>query len=960
MRTSFHASLCIAIFCGSLFTPGLAAAWNATTPEKEANAAPQSLMPTLTPPQDNFADAGDTATAAPQALPSAAAAPQQLTQPAPLPEAAPPQPVSQQPAPQQPIPPVQPAAPQPPAPQAAQPTAPTTTPAPTPVAAEPATPEAQQITLPAPAPEPETQVQVPAQPQQPAVAEQPPSEREQVVLEARNGEYDHALPVLHRIHKEHPEDIGVTRDLLAVSSWAHIDAEAVALYKTLPEGPEPDYVLEAVGKSYRNLGKPKDALAVYETGLKQSPDNVNFAAGEIRSLMEAGYIEKALKAAKADLEKNGERLDVLLAAADAADQYNLTYESLRYYQNALIIAPKDREALHGVMHIEDEMGAPQLAHKLADQHPGIISPAEYRHIEGDEAAAQVRWGPLEPPNDSQRYAETDHAIQSLDALIVKWSKAGRGAQSDVLRARFDRMVALRDRTRMQNVVDEYNELRQEGIAIPPYVLTAVGDAYLYLRQPEAARDLYLEALKYDPKDFEAKRQLYYAYVECGDFDAAYDTIDSLDAEQPVWIRLKGAADPEANNLREAADRDAGLARLYGNELGEADDRISKLTFAAPYNARNRQALGDVYSTRGWPRAALEQFQTGTALQNGQDVGNEAGAALANLDLQNFREAEAQINDLAARYPENIDVQRAERLWQVHNMAELDVKGYYAFKPSTSVNGGQGFGIDAMLYSQPIDYNWRLFAGNLYAHEEEPNNEGRVSLERTTAGIEYRDGPVTASLAPTDSMFHAENRIGVTANGAYAFGDQWSADLDGEILSKETPLRALNAGITADSVNGTATWRQSEARELVLGAGVMPFSDSNLRTEQSAAYTQQLYADSQWTLEGLGDLGASQNSKDENRPYYNPASDLMALAGARVTQVLYRRYETLYEHSVTVKPGAYWEQNFGTSAAFDMRYEQRIHYNDTLNAGVGVDFARQAYDGAYENDISLTFDISERF
>jgi biofilm PGA synthesis protein PgaA len=513
---------------------------------------------------------------------------------------------------------------------------------------------------------------------------------------------------------------------------------------------------------------------------------------------------------------------------------------------------------------------------------------------------------------------------------------------------------------MQNVVEEYVKLRDEGITVPAYALTAVGDAYLYLREPETARDLYLEALKSDPDDFETKRQLYYAYVECDDFDDAYKTIDDLDASQPVWIRLKGSADPVPDSLRETADRDAGLARLYGNELAEADDRISALAFAAPYDARNREALGNVYSTRGWPRAALEQYQTGTAIQGGQDAGNEAGAALANLDLQNFQAAKAQIEDLAARYPENQDVQRAERLWQVHNMAEFDVKAYYAFKPSTSVNGGQGFGIDTMLYSSPLDYNWRLFVGDFFAHEEEPFNEGRVSLERMTAGVEYRDGPVTASVAPTDSFFHNEDRVGGTAEGAYAFDDQWTGNLDGEILSKETPLRALNKGITADSVNVGATWRQSEARELVLGAAAMPFSDSNLRTEQSAAYTEQLYSDPHWTIDGLADLGASQNSKDENRPYYNPGSDVMALVGGRVTEVLYRRYETLYEHSFEITPGMYWEQGFGDSAALAFRYEQRIHYNDTLNAGVGLNFARQDYDGVPENDISLTFDLSERF
>ena len=60
----------------------------------------------------------------------------------------------------------------------------------------------------------------------------------------------------------------------------------------------------------------------------------------------------------------------------------------------------------------------------------------------------------------------------LDAHIGKWSQNNDpSAYPDIQRARFDRLIALRDRARMQDVVNEYNRWLQEGVEVPPYALS---------------------------------------------------------------------------------------------------------------------------------------------------------------------------------------------------------------------------------------------------------------------------------------------------------------------------------------------------------------------------------------------------------------------------------------------------------------------------------------------------------
>lgn len=802
-----------------------------------------------------------------------------------------------------------------------------------------------------------------------SVASSYQDEHEHAVRIARDGRVNEGLALLQKLHQDHPNDINITRDVLVASGWAGHDQDVIKIFETLPSEGEPDFVYAAVGLSYRNLHQPNRAYDIYRLALHNSPDNTSFMAGAISSLTDAGQFDNALNTANAALERHGDRPEILSAAANAADtvaekdphQKQRLYQAFRLYQRALEISPGYHEALKGYIHVTDLIGMPQVALDLANKNPGLLSNTEYRRIEGDEAAAFVRWGVLEPKDETSRYEETDKAIARLDSLISKWGKSGKEAYGDVLRARLDRIVAYRDRNRMQDVIEEYNALRAVNVLIPPYVLSAVADAYLYLRHPEKARDLALKVLDQEPNNFEARRQLFYAYVECDDFDNAYTTIDQLDRDQGIWIRLKGLATPLPNSYRAVADLDSSVARLYGGELEDAEDKISAIAFAAPNNSQNRKALGDIYDARGWPRAAAEEYAIGRALQeDGKDVSNETGLASMALELQNYQEAETRINNLSQRFPESTGVQRLERAWDVHNMAELQVKGEYASRPTTSLAGGEGYKVESTLYSAPFFYNWRIFAGQSFAHEAEPNDEGLVGYWRSIAGVEYRNGPLTIDAAPTLNQTHDTSRVGAQSNANWAFNDQWSASLAGELFSHNTPLRAMNRGLHANEGNLGVIWRQNESRSISMSGAAMPFSDGNFRSLENIALQQRLFTTPHWSVDGIAEAGLSQNNKNEARPYYNPASDLLAEAGFKITEILYHRYDVLYQHSLSFTPGLYSEQHFGNSFAYGLRYEQRIQTSDTFEAGFGVGLARQAYDGVYENDINVTVDLLKRF
>ncbi len=790
------------------------------------------------------------------------------------------------------------------------------------------------------------------------------AEHKYAVKVARDGDIASGAATLERLYAEHPDDIGLARDYIVVLGWAGKDKESVKAYRALEAGRQPDFVVESVARSYRNLKNPKEALAVYREGLQRSPNNLVFVAGEIRSMADAGDPGKALVRAEDDLRKRGDRVETLLAAAYAAKVKKSPVESVRYCERAVRLSPNDKTAKHDLILAIADMGSPQVAQNMADANPDVLSPAEYRRIEGDKAAASVRWSPHEPSSEANRFVATDQTIAKLDKLINNWNKQGKSAQADLARARFDRMVAYRDRSRMQDVLDEHERLKSEGVTIPPYAMAAVGDALLYTRKPRQARDVYLNVLEAQPKDFNTRMQLFYAYADLEDFDAAYKQIDSLVADQGMWIHLKGQAEPLPNPARENAELAAGYARIYAEDYVEADKRISKMADAAPNNPRYRAALGTLYEERGWPRKAQEQFQVGKAVMQGKDKSNEAGEARTNFDLYRFRDAEAETKDLLARFPEDLEVQRLERIRKVHNKFEVQVNVDHAFRSSTAASGGSGTAIEGVFYSPPIYNNWRLFAGEVYSEEEEPNAEGTITMSRSTAGIEFRRNGVRLSVAPTYNRYddiRTKNveRVGVRGEAAWNINDRWEIGGHGEMFARNTPLRALNSGISADDGNLNVTYRASERRKVRVDFDVMRFADKNWHTGVAAEYVERFFTRPHFKIDGIFDLAESHNTLDRNRPYFNPKQDVLALGGMNVNHTIYRRYDFEYAHNLTAKGGVYWQKEFGSDPAVLLRYEHTLG-NDVLAAKAGATFTRQDYDGKVEDNVSLLFNLIYRF
>ena len=292
-------------------------------------------------------------------------------------------------------------------------------------------------------------------------------------------------------------------------------------------------------------------------------------------------------------------------------------------------------------------------------------------------------------------------------------------------------------------------------------------------------------------------------------------------------------------------------------------------------------------------------------------------------------------------------------------AELRVNANDYLTPSSNANGGSGYGIDTTILSAPIDGSWRLYAGEYFAHEIEPAGEGTIGYSRATAGIAYQGDSVAADFAPTYNHHNSTERVGAVGDVTWNIDSAWAVGGGGQLFSRDTPLRAMNAGITSDSYDLNAAFHQDDARDVRVEFDIMNFSDNNFRTDVSATDTEHLFSNSYFSFDGLVNAIESNDSKNEDRLYFNPEQDFLGKIGGRITQPLYHSDGYVYDHSVTIMPGVYWQQNYGSSVAVEARYDQSLHVGNDLDLGFGVDVTRQAADGVEENSYTFLLNVAKR-
>ncbi len=777
---------------------------------------------------------------------------------------------------------------------------------------------------------------------------------QKAIEQARQGHFTNALQQLENLISANPDNRRYYFDYIAVLGWAERDQKVIDQLPRIEVAKAPVYVLETVAKSARNLGRFQLSVDLYSAALKKDARRIQSRAGLAMSLADDGRVDEGLSILDDVSPDQSDNIDLQSARAYVLDKKRDYFSALGIYEAILKRSPENRQAQRGRILTVAHMGAPHQALRLAGQSPGLLADDELSVIEADAIALEIRWGRLRQGTAAQRYVLTDEAINKLQSRLKSLEDTARGDSALAHRYRFDLIVALVDRHRMDEALVIHEQLVSDGVAIPAYVQMSAADAYLYLEQPEQARDLYQDVLRLQPGDFDATIGLFYTYVELEEHQQAQALIDELVGLTPVWIRSETGEQPQPNPQRVEADITAALSRAFADDLETSSQTLAELNRQAPHNADIRAALADVSSFRGWPRNALSDYELALSADRGH-LEARTGHAGTLLDLYEFEAAEVAIQDIGHEYPLNKGVVGLQRQWQLYNLHEL------RFYVARGLNSGAQEGTDdlamnAYLYSRPMNYHYRTFVHGLLDRAKFP--EGNVTYRRYGAGLEYRQrdieltGELTTGAGDQDDM-------GIGAQLSWMPDDYWRFDLAADSYSNDIPLRARLSDIDGWSVSLDTAYRFSESRRIDLHLNRIDFSDDNLRTGGTFVYTERLVTGPRYKLDGSLELSMSRNTRN-NAPYFNPQRDSsqgLSLVNEWLTS---RRYTRAFRQRLGLGIGTYHQADFGSRTTWHVRYEHDWELNDQFSLLYGISRSRHIYDGDSEMRSQIDLGLVWRF
>ncbi len=679
------------------------------------------------------------------------------------------------------------------------------------------------------------------------------------------------------------------------------------------------------------------------------------ASRQAWTLIEKGQLAPAQALLTQSLERatGAARLPLLRALAALQQRRRDFVAAAATFHDILQLAPEDRDAVRGRALATLRMGAPQLAARYAAQNAKAFTPAELLDLQQGQAGRSVNWGTLEIREGigANRFQTTDRALARLAEVRAQHVRAGALDTPSGRSTDFDRLVALRDRVKMEEVLALYHDLQRRRASIPPYALVAVADAYLYQYQPRQARDLYLQALaqsraRGDYVNVEWQRGLFNAYSDANDFTAARRLIDQLVKEVPPLLH-RGLRGVERDNaVYEQVRGDAERVRIYADALNEAQKMVEQMLREAPFSQVARLALADLLLQRDQPRRAQEQYAR-VLIDDPSSLSAAAGIAETALALDEPGIASARMKELLRHYPESRVVQRIAQQLRAYEYPQLEEEFSFGRSTTTSSNRGQqDWLVDAKLHSPVFANHFRIFAHTFNA--EADFDTATYSRYRIGIGAEFRSRAWQLSAELSDGPLQLP---GGTLRAAWSPSDHFKLDLDLDSNSNDIPLPASGTGITAASARLGASYIRNESLSLSAHFGSALYSDTNLHLVADADWTERWRSGAIYKLSTRLALSASSNTLTGGI-YFSPLRDLSADAQVINDWTLWRRYRHSLRQLLIVGGGLYAQEGHGVDATVTARYEHEWHFHPLRTLNYGAMYERHPYDGVVNQRASF--------
>lgn len=779
--------------------------------------------------------------------------------------------------------------------------------------------------------------------------------REEAVELARDGKTDAAIAALRALLGTAPDDHLVAYDLAFILTWVGRNREATDAFERAGGGEPPVYVLGPIIRAYRDQKRFAEAERWARAGMEQYPLDATWAKLLGLVLADQGKTREALALLDPWAAAQPYDAEIWLALGYASLRAGDRFGTLRAYGQALRLEPSNREAMAAMAGVLEELGAPAAA---ADYEQPASS-----GVEASQAGELVRWGrDVTPVDPRRRFEGTDKALARLDQLLAQARAARKPDHGLMTRLRGDRVLALRDRERWTEAVDEAEALRAEGDTIPPYVREAEADALLALRRPQEAQRGYEEVLRADPTARNAQIGRFFALVEEEQFSAAFKQADEMVAQEQPGVRWPKQRSMEPNYEWLDAKLLSAEARFFADMPGAAWEMLVPLAELAPANAELRTVLGGIAASRDWPRRSAEEIKIAASLAP-EDKSTQVALAESAIRRREWADARSRVAELAAIYPESADVLRLQTDLNSHDAFDLESEFLYNKEGggshdvnATNNSPGTGFESATRLFTPPVA-DYLRFIGAWEYHTAKVT-EGWALRYRSGAGFELALPDFTVVAIGWDNEGDISKQ-GASLAAVWVPTDHWRFDIGAEYFAGDTPLRAVLNGITSNSASIGATYNWDESRSLAVGVSGYDFSDDNRRAQAHLTFEQRVVDIPHLDITLRPEFYTSGNTSSEG-PYFSPRRDFSGSITCDAEQVLWRSYERSFGQRFAVTGGAYWQEFYDTGWIGSVLYEQVYQFNPWIDLRYGIEWKRAIYDGEATPSVDAFIRLNLKF
>ena len=591
-------------------------------------------------------------------------------------------------------------------------------------------------------------------------------------------------------------------------------------------------------------------------------------------------------------------------------------------------------------------GAPYLAEQLAAEKPDQFTADERFELAHAAAALTLNFGHARIAwlTGPQRFHTTDEALDKEQQIGQQFGERNP--------TRFDRLLGLRERERMIDVVALFEQISADRIVIPPYVRIAAGEAYLALRRPEQARDLLAAALaEADPRTelLDGQLTLTYAYLEAGQAQLALDLIDKLLANTPplLYRRLPGIEQANPDYARVAVQ--AAVLRIYTDQFDEAEHRLTELRTQAPFNNDVRLAWAILQNARDHHDAAQDEFRL-MQVDHPTHADAITGGAESLLAQNGVVQAQTWIAPLRELDPDNTRLLRFDKKLALTTAPSIKSEAVIG-------RGAAAAGAESVFDLSATSASLANFAdGNIRALVHLARSQGTlkastshsardIERSRIGAGISYR----SPSLVLDVELNHATGNAAATGAALSAttvLSDTWRISGSADTNINTLAAAAIDAGITAKQIAVGTTWSANEARKGGIDVSLLSFSDSNRREGARLWWNERWISGPAFKFDTTSSFAVGRNRAVATR-YFNPRSEQEISVAAKAEWLSWQRYERHLKQKLMLQAGQYRQAGFASKLVADLRYEHEWALGDALGLSYGIGHSFHPYDGVRE-------------